>query len=185
MKEVRHMNAHLASEDITGSAVGMRTVISVNRIVKAKEYVQKHSTVAGNLLEPKKKKYKKRKSIGNGKRFNVLNRDNFTCTYCGRSRDEDNVKLEIDHIVPVTKGGTNSEDNLTTSCYECNRGKGVKLLNKSDKSLRLRQAIYKQKNKSDKSKESIIFRLNDETVTFAPGNDDSLNIGGTTLSYAE
>jgi 5-methylcytosine-specific restriction endonuclease McrA len=82
-------------------------------------------------LKNKRKKTgpRKRKAISNGKRFNIFNRDNFRCTYCGRSSSEDGVKLEVDHIIPVAKGGKNTEENLTTACYECNRGKNTKLLN--------------------------------------------------------
>lgn len=81
-------------------------------------------------MQQQNKKPRKRKAISNGTRFNIFNRDNFRCTYCGRSSSEDGVKLEVDHIIPVVKGGKNTEENLTTACYECNRGKNAKLLNK-------------------------------------------------------
>lgn len=48
-------------------------------------------------------------------RWEVWNRDNFTCQVC-HSR----MFLEIDHIVPVSKGGTNSLMNLQTLCSNCN-----------------------------------------------------------------
>lgn len=54
----------------------------------------------------------------------VFKRDNFTCQYCG-SRGG---KLECDHIVPVSKGGSHEIWNLTTACFKCNRAKGSKLL---------------------------------------------------------
>ncbi len=59
-----------------------------------------------------------------GLRFKIFNRDNFTCQYCGRKPDE--VVLEIDHIEPISKfiHVKFGEDNLITSCRECNRGKG-------------------------------------------------------------
>lgn len=63
----------------------------------------------------------KRKHIGNRLRFHVLERDRFTCRYCGRQSPD--VILEIDHKIPVVKGGDNSIDNLVTSCYQCNSGK--------------------------------------------------------------
>ncbi len=53
------------------------------------------------------------------KRFFIFKRDNFTCQICGRS----GVRLEVDHIVPSSKGGSDSLDNLQTLCFECNRGK--------------------------------------------------------------
>ena len=63
-------------------------------------------------------------------RFAILNRDKFSCTYCGRSAKLDGAKLHIDHIVPVSQGGEWSMDNLTTSCQECNVGKSDVLLDK-------------------------------------------------------
>ncbi|MBR2352886.1 MAG: HNH endonuclease, partial [Clostridia bacterium] len=38
----------------------------------------------------------------------------------------DGVKLEVDHIIPVSKGGKSTLDNLQTLCERCNRGKGTK-----------------------------------------------------------
>lgn len=58
-------------------------------------------------------------------RFAVLKRDNFTCQYCGRKAPY--VVLEIDHKIPRSKGGSWKLENLITSCFECNRGKGDKL----------------------------------------------------------
>lgn len=55
------------------------------------------------------------------KRFTVLNRDNFTCQYCGRCAPE--VRLHVDHIHPKSKGGDNSLENLITACEDCNMGK--------------------------------------------------------------
>ena len=55
-------------------------------------------------------------------RFEVFQRDNFRCRYCGRTSNE--TKLEVDHINPKSKGGSDDMDNLITSCMECNRGKG-------------------------------------------------------------
>lgn len=56
-------------------------------------------------------------------RHYVLERDNYTCRECGAHKDDDGVSLEIDHILPVAKGGTNDPDNLQTLCKECNRAK--------------------------------------------------------------
>ena len=62
-------------------------------------------------------------------RFKILQRDNFRCQYCGRNPKTDPyVELQVDHIHPQAKGGSNSEDNLTTSCRDCNIGKSDVLL---------------------------------------------------------
>jgi|ERR1035438_42144 hypothetical protein len=56
-------------------------------------------------------------------RWQVLARDSFTCKYCGRRAGTD-VCLEVDHKIPVAKGGTNEIENLFAACLDCNRGKG-------------------------------------------------------------
>lgn len=59
----------------------------------------------------------------------IKNRDNFTCCICGNSTHvEPNLLLEIDHIIPVVKGGETVEDNLQTLCWKCNRAKGDKVV---------------------------------------------------------
>ena len=65
-------------------------------------------------------------SISKSVRFEIFARDGFTCQYCGRRPPE--VVLEVDHIHPQSKGGTDDVINLTTSCYDCNRGKRAKVL---------------------------------------------------------
>ena len=60
-------------------------------------------------------------------RYDVLRRDGFKCVRCGRGR-EDGVKLHVDHIVPVSRGGKSTMDNLQTLCEDCNCGKGNKYL---------------------------------------------------------
>jgi len=61
-------------------------------------------------------------------RQHIKERDHFTCRYCGASiAKEPNLLLEIDHIVPVSKGGLTTEENLQTLCWRCNRKKGNKM----------------------------------------------------------
>ena len=65
-------------------------------------------------------------AVGSKLRFEVFKRDQFTCQYCGRKTPA--VILECDHVVPVSEGGPDEIENLTTSCFQCNRGKGATLL---------------------------------------------------------
>lgn len=51
----------------------------------------------------------------------VQHRDSFTCTYCGA--DGETYILHCDHIVPVSRGGPNEIENLTTACEYCNSAK--------------------------------------------------------------
>ena len=59
-------------------------------------------------------------------RYNVMRRDGFKCCLCGRSV-KDGVKLEVDHIIPISKGGNSEYMNLQTLCRDCNRGKAAKI----------------------------------------------------------
>lgn len=76
-------------------------------------------------------KLSKRKSISKKIRFEVFKRDSFKCQYCGKSSPD--VVLEVDHIKPVSEGGSNEITNLLTACFDCNRGKTNILLD--DKSV--------------------------------------------------
>lgn len=55
-------------------------------------------------------------------RYDILKRDHFRCVICGRSA-EDGVKMHVDHIIPVSKGGKTEYSNLRTLCDTCNFGK--------------------------------------------------------------
>ena len=62
-------------------------------------------------------------------RFAILQRDKYRCRICGVSaHDGDHVRLEVDHITPRIKGGTDDPSNLWTLCFSCNRGKGTSAL---------------------------------------------------------
>lgn len=63
-------------------------------------------------------------------RETIKERDNYTCCNCGNGlHKEPNLLLEIDHIMPISKGGKTTEDNLQTLCWKCNRSKGSKIIN--------------------------------------------------------
>ena len=53
----------------------------------------------------------------------VFARDRWTCQYCGHERGH----LTVDHVIPRSKGGPSSWDNIVTCCAPCNRRKGDRL----------------------------------------------------------
>lgn len=61
--------------------------------------------------------------VSNKMRFAIMRRDGYRCCHCGK-RDTDGASLEIDHIIPVSKGGKSVYDNLQTLCHNCNVEKG-------------------------------------------------------------
>jgi 5-methylcytosine-specific restriction endonuclease McrA len=62
----------------------------------------------------------------------VLHRDSYTCQYCGDHRHD----LTIDHIVPRSRGGLDSWDNVVAACLRCNVKKGDRTPREADMSLR-------------------------------------------------
>ena len=56
------------------------------------------------------------------KKAYLLERERGCCIYCGVHAGK--AKMQIDHVVPRSKGGTNSLNNLVLSCHECNQAKG-------------------------------------------------------------
>lgn len=67
------------------------------------------------------------RSLSLALRYKVLCRDRFRCQICGRSPAKDiGVELHVDHIIPWSKGGQNTEENLRALCFDCNLGKGAK-----------------------------------------------------------
>jgi len=103
--------------------------------------------MAKTAQKEKNKPKTKRKGISQKVRFEVFKRDGFSCQYCGKTA---NVTLEIDHIMPISKGGTNDFENLITACYECNRGKGAKEIGVMPETLEANYAKLKEKEKQYK-----------------------------------
>ena len=88
------------------------------------------------LMETVSAQIRRRKSVQGQRalmtakfRAYIKARDNYTCKTCRASvHVEPNLLLEVDHIVPVSKGGQSTEENLQTLCWRCNRRKSNKLL---------------------------------------------------------
>ena len=66
-----------------------------------------------------------RGKVTNKMRFAIMARDGYRCVKCGRSGRH--FDLEIDHIIPIAKGGKSTYDNLQTLCHKCNVKKGANI----------------------------------------------------------
>lgn len=64
-------------------------------------------------------------------RKNIYLRDNYTCLYCGKN----NGALTIDHIIPKSRGGKETWDNMVVCCPRCNNRKGDQSLEESGMKL--------------------------------------------------
>ncbi|WP_254923148.1 HNH endonuclease [Rhodococcus sp. OK302] len=88
------------------------------------------------LIETMSQKIKWRKSAAGQRalmttklRDMIKTRDNHTCRYCSISLSaEPHLLLEVDHIMPVSKGGLTAPENLQTLCWRCNRTKSNKII---------------------------------------------------------
>jgi hypothetical protein len=96
---------------------------SLNKLAQLVEAVEGGRSPEAVLYQ-RIEREKKRRSINLKDRRAVLKRDGYRCVKCGANRQKDpSVTLHVDHIVPVSKGGTSELDNLQTLCFDCNEGK--------------------------------------------------------------
>jgi cell division protein FtsL len=104
------------------SSMKTEVVFDIDNLERFINYLAEHikwkKSIEGQraLMTPKLREY-------------IKNRDNHTCCSCHNSiENEPNLLLEIDHILPLSKGGMTEESNLQTLCWKCNRAKGAKIL---------------------------------------------------------
>lgn len=83
-----------------------------------------------NKFTKKPTKIRKRNPIDSRLRHEVFKRDGYRCVECGNTNKTS--VLEIDHIIPVSRGGSDELDNLQTMCYECNKVKNDKVYTKKE-----------------------------------------------------
>lgn len=101
----------------------------------------------------------KRKGISKRLRFEIFKRDGFTCRYCGRNPPT--VVLNVDHIMPVSKGGTNDLDNLITACFDCNSGKSDKELTILPEQPQKNVSLLKERHEQYKEYQKYLLEFDD------------------------
>jgi hypothetical protein len=81
-----------------------------------------------DVPHPNNRKSRRRgnRRIGPERREKLYERDGWKCVECG---EDDSALLTLDHKIPRSKGGDNSDDNLQTMCHDCNNRKGDKVPN--------------------------------------------------------
>ena len=70
-------------------------------------------------------------------RKNILLRDRNTCQYCGEVLPSSD--LTLDHVVPRSRGGNSTWENLVACCHPCNRLKGNRMIHEIDDMILLRE----------------------------------------------
>jgi len=127
-------NRWLAKESRTGRRWPKLRAGALRGFVKCSDGRLYHPVIAAFALrawekkQATQRKIDRRLQIESGEwaaiRSAVFARDNYTCQYCGSH----GVRLEADHVIPVSLGGETSMGNLKTACFPCNRSKGSKTL---------------------------------------------------------
>lgn len=131
--------ARAAREDVQQLREAKREAEQAAREAKAEKakYEQKNAALKAQRAKKKVKPedmtphqrfmYEQRRLMTDSLRYDVMNRDGFRCVLCGATTKEDNVKLHVDHILPIAKGGKTELSNLRTLCERCNLGKRDKV----------------------------------------------------------
>jgi len=114
-----HLNIHFDgfNEKLTKDEFIELSIKAIKENWHLVEYFQKK-----NVLKKRDKKKQPSRYDAQCLKWEIFKRDNFTCQKCA-SQD----LLEVDHIIPISKGGSNKEDNLQTLCLPCNRKKKDKI----------------------------------------------------------
>jgi len=108
-----------------------KTLTEYHRIWRRKKGIKPRIKLTEKEKQERKKRKLEQSRQWNEKRrlklrIEIFSRDNFTCLCCGRKPPE--VKLQIDHIHPKSKGGLDEIKNYQTLCEDCNLGKGDDIL---------------------------------------------------------
>lgn len=84
---------------------------------------------AGSTVHPGSAKRRTRREVSDRQRFRILVRDGFRCMACGASPlTQTGVELHADHVLPWSKGGETTDDNLLTKCKQCNLAREMRLM---------------------------------------------------------
>jgi hypothetical protein len=107
-----------------GKDSALRKLITVAGHFRGVNHLSEVPTGFEGEEQPKPVEYRFRPSLPSRVRYLIMRRDAYTCQLCGKKR-EDGVTLEVDHKVPVKRGGVNDPHNLWVLCNVCNNGKST------------------------------------------------------------
>ena len=132
LEELRFVARELKSKQVCRKDFDMLGQMDSGTLLYRFGTWNKAVTLAG--LEPRpvgvrKRSLYMRKKLRPYKILPVLKRDKFKCCLCGKIPSKFPFReLHVDHIMPVSKGGTNDIDNLWTLCSKCNLSKRAKII---------------------------------------------------------
>lgn len=92
---------------------------------KAQKKAEKQKNMTPEQIAHREFIAEQRRLMTDSLRYDIMRRDGFRCQLCGMTV-KDGVKLHVDHVIPVSKGGKTEPSNLRTLCERCNLGKSNK-----------------------------------------------------------
>jgi 5-methylcytosine-specific restriction endonuclease McrA len=92
----------------------------------AQKYMANYSPPNFTVANLKKQRKYERDLLTSRLRREIMQRDGYRCVHCGRAKGD--VKLTVDHIVPISLGGRTVPENLQTLCRTCNLRKSNKFV---------------------------------------------------------
>jgi hypothetical protein len=92
---------------------------------RQQEDTETNQSTMGSTVHPGSAKRRTRREVSDRQRFRILVRDGLRCRACGAiPLTQPGVELHVDHVLPWSRGGETTDDNLLTKCRQCNLGKG-------------------------------------------------------------
>lgn len=123
-RQPRRYELSLSPSTISQSAYRRRFGSWVHALECFVKYANAGESVVLSLVESPQSPRQTSRDPSLRLRFKVMLRDNFSCQHCGASpAKQQGVELHIDHVIPWSKGGETTLDNLQTLCSRCNLGK--------------------------------------------------------------
>lgn len=98
------------------------------RCDRSLEHKKSHAIYCSKTCKSMDHTYKHRaktRIFGVSRRMEIIKRDNFCCYMCGLKLEVNQV--ELDHLIPVSKGGSSSPENVAVSCMFCNRSRSNRI----------------------------------------------------------
>jgi 5-methylcytosine-specific restriction endonuclease McrA len=133
MKNTTILNSNYTHLKIVSWKRGLKLYMA-DKVHVVEYYKEEVNTVTSSYHIPKivvlKKYIKLPDRMYKPNRRNIFLRDNYTCVYCGKQLEQG--ELSVDHVMPKSRGGKETWENLVTSCKTCNCIKGDKTPEEAD-----------------------------------------------------
>jgi len=117
---------------------------------RQKRYVESHKDKTREDIRRHQKQYRIAGTLSDDKKKEIIARYD-GCAICGLK-----VKLGVDHITPVSKGGKSTDDNLQALCPSCNSSKGDRILDEVSKAAIKKLSLLRHQVKTGKKEVYII-----------------------------